>query len=206
MFCLKHILLLILLFCGWALAIPVSYGMATSDTVQVVNAGVKHPFSFIVVDRGCRSEWIKQDSLIDKNLSQDSLLALAYGNVPSPDSADIYRGWSNSCQEYSSKRFREGWQLVGISAAFAALGVVLTFVVDYDHLGTAILGRTFGIASMLTLVPVTFSWGVSDISGSSEQKEQGLRYKEKADLYKLRVAPAINLREPGGGLLLQLGF
>ena len=59
---------------------------------------------------------------------------------------------------------------------------------------------------MLTLVPVTFSWGVSDISGSSEQKEQGLRYKEKADLYKLRVAPAINLREPGGGLLLQLGF
>jgi len=206
MFCLKHILLLILLFCGWALAIPVSCGMATSDTVQVVNAGVKHPFSFIVVDRGCRSEWIKQDSLIDKNLSQDSLLALAYGNVPSPDSADIYRGWSNSCQESSSKRFREGWQLVGISAAFAALGVVLTFVVDYDHLGTAILGRTFGIASMLTLVPVTFSWGVSDISGSSEQKEQGLRYKEKADLYKLRVAPAINLREPGGGLLLQLGF
>ena len=88
-------------------------------------------------------------------------------------SADIYSGWSNSCQQYSSRRLREGWQLVGLSAAFAALGVTLTFIVDYDHLGTAILGRTFGIASLLTLVPVTFSWGVSDISGSSEQKEQG---------------------------------
>ena len=30
MLCLKRILLFLLLFCGWALAIPVSYGMATS--------------------------------------------------------------------------------------------------------------------------------------------------------------------------------
>ena len=109
---------------------------------------------------------------------------------------------SNTHQE----DIREGWQLVGLSAAFAALGVTLTFIVDYDHLGTAILGRTFGIASLLTLVPVTFSWGVSYISGSSEQKEQGQLYKEKAERYKLRVAPSINLREPGGGLFMQLGF
>ena len=121
-------------------------------------------------------------------------------------SADIYSGWSNSCQQYSSRRLREGWQLVGLSAAFAALGVTLTFIVDYDPLGTAILVRTFGIASLLTLVLVTFSWGVSDISGSSEQKEQGQLYKEKAERYKLRVAPSINLREPGGGLFMQLGF
>ena len=31
-------------------------------------------------------------------------------------------------------------------------------------------------------------------------------YKEKAERYKLRVAPSINLREPGGGLFMQLGF
>lgn len=187
-------------------AVPVSYGMATTDTVRVINMGSEHPHSFIIVDRGCRSEYIKQDSLIDKNLPQDSLLSLVYGNVPSPDSADIYRGWSQSCQQYSSKRFREGWQLIGVAAVFAALGVTLTFVVDYEHLGTAILGRTFGIASLLTLVPVSFTWGTSGISGSSKQKEQGERYMEKAERYKLSVTPAINLREPGGGLLVQLGF
>ncbi len=206
MFCLKHILLFIVLLCGWSFAIPVSYGMAISDTVQVINMGIEHPHSAIVVSRGCRSEWIKQDSLIDKNLPQDSLLSLVYGNVPSLDSADIYRGWSNSCQEYSSRRFREGWQLVGLSAVFAALGVTLTFVVDYDHLGTAIAGRIFGIGTLVTLVPVTFMWGVSDFSGSSEQKEQGQRYLDKAERYKLRVTPAINLREPGGGLFVQFGL
>lgn len=117
-------------------AVPVFYGMATADTVRVINMGSEHPHSLIVVDRGCRSEFFKQDSVIDKNLPQDSLLSLVYGNVPSPDSADI--------------------------------------------------------------------------SGSSAQKEQGKRYKEKAeqykDRYKISVAPAINLREPGGGLLVQLGF
>ena len=132
-------------------AVPVSYGMATSDTVKVVDLGVENPYSAIVVSRGCRSEYIKQDSLIDKNLPQDSLLSMVYGNVPSPDSADIYRGWSQSCQQYSSKRFREGWQLIGVAAVSAALGVTLTFVVDYEHLGTAILGRTFGIAWFLFL-------------------------------------------------------
>ena len=187
-------------------AVPVSYGMATTDTVKVIGLGGEPPHSAIVVDRGCRSEFIKQDSLIDKDLPQDSLLSLVYGNVPSSDSADIYRGWSQSCQQYASKRFREGWQLIGIAAVFTALGVTLTFVVDYDNLGTAILGRTFGIASLLTLVPVSFTWGVSNISGSSQQKEQGERYIEKAERYKLSVTPAINLREPGGGLLLQLGF
>ena len=206
----KQILLFLLLLCGWSFAIPVSYGMSTSDTVKVVDLGVENPHSAIVVSRGCRSEYIKQDSLIDKNLPQDSLLSLVYGNVPSPDSADIYRGWSQSCQQYSSKRFREGWQLIGVAAVSAALGVTLTFVVDYEHLGTAILGRTFGIASLLTLVPFSFTWGTSSISGSSKQKEQGKRYMEKAeqykDRYKISVAPAINLREPGGGLLVQLGF
>jgi hypothetical protein len=29
---------------------------------------------------------------------------------------------------------------------------------------------------------------------------------EKAERYKLSVTPAINLREPGGGLFMQLGF
>lgn len=47
---------------------------------------------------------------------------------------------------------------------------------------------------------------VSDISGSSEQREMGKRYMEKAERYKIGIAPAINLREPDGGLLLHVGF
>ncbi|MCR5378117.1 MAG: hypothetical protein K6E57_04045 [Fibrobacter sp.] len=82
----------------------------------------------------------------------------------------------------------------------------MTFIVDYDHLGTAIAGRTFGIGTLLTVVPFTFELGVSDISGSSEQREMGKRYMEKAERYKISIAPAINLREPDGGLLLHVGF
>lgn len=37
-------------------------------------------------------------------------------------------------------------------------------------------------------------------------QEQGAIYNEKAEKWKLRVAPAINFNEPGGGLLFQLGF
>ena len=206
----KHILLLLLSFFAMSFAVPVSYGMASTDTVKVIKVGVEHLHSFIVVDRGCRSEYIKQDSVIDENLPQDSLLSLVYGNVPSPDSADIYRGWSDNCQKYASERFESGWKSIALGVVSAAVGVTLTFIVDYDHLGTAIAGRTVGIATLLTLVPVTFSLGASDISGSSAQKEQGKRYKEKAerykDWYKISVAPAINLREPGGGLLMQVGF
>jgi hypothetical protein len=207
---LKHILLLLLFFSAMSFAVPVSYGMGTTDTVKVIKVGVEHPHSFIVVDRGCRSEYIKQDSVIDENLPQDSLLSLVYGNVPSPDSADIYNGWGKSCEKYSSERLVSGWKSIALGVVSVAVGVTLTFIVDYDHLGTAIAGRTFGIATLLTLVPVTFSLGASDISGSSAQKEQGKRYMEKAeqykDRYKISVAPAINLQEPGGGLLVQLGF
>lgn len=207
---LKHILLLLLSFSAMSFAVPVSYGMGTTDTVKVIKVGVEHPHSFIIVDRGCRSEYIKQDSVIDENLPQDSLLSLVYGNVPSPDSADIYNGWGKSCEKYSSERLVSGWQTIGIGTIFAALAVTLTFIVDYDHLGTAIAGRALGIASLLTIVPVAFSLGTSDISGSSEQRAQGKRYKEKAERYKerykLSIAPAINLQEPGGGLFMQLGF
>ena len=85
------------------------------------------------------------------------------------------------------------------------LARAVALAVDYDHLGTAIAGRTFGIGTLLTVVPFTFGLGVSDISGSSEQREMGKRYMEKAERYKIGIAPAINLREPGGGLLLHVG-
>ena len=36
--------------------------------------------------------------------------------------------------------------------------------------------------------------------------ERVQKYEEREKAWKLRVAPAINFSEPGGGLLLQLGF
>jgi hypothetical protein len=36
--------------------------------------------------------------------------------------------------------------------------------------------------------------------------ERVQKYEEREKAWKLRLSPAINLQEPGGGLLLQLGF
>ena len=206
MFSSKKILLFVLLFSAVSFAIPVSWGLATTDTVFSHDTGNENgEFSYIVVKRGCKTEWVKQDSLVGKNLPQDSLLSILYGSVPSPDSAAIYEGWANSCAEYSSKRSIDGWKLIGASVAFAALGTALTFLVDYDYLGTAIAGRSFGIG-FLILSPFSFWVGSSEISNGSRQKDLGNRYREKANRYRLNLMPAINLREPGGGLLLQMGF
>jgi hypothetical protein len=203
---LKQILLFVLLFSAVSFAIPVSWGTATSDTIFSYDTGNENgEYSYIVVKRGCKMQFIKQDSLIGENLSQDSLLSILYGRVPSPDSAAIYEGWANSCAEYASKQSIDGRQLIGISAIFALLGAALTFGVDYDYLGTAIAGRFFGI-DFLILSPIVILAGVSEISAASRQKELGTRYKEKANRYRLNIMPAINLREPGGGLLLQVGF
>lgn len=203
---LKQILLFVLFFSAVSFAIPVSWGTATSDTIFSYDTGNENgEYSYIVVKRGCKMQFIKQDSLIGENLSQDSLLSILYGRVPSPDSAAIYEGWANSCAEYASKQSIDGWQLIGISAIFALLGAALTFGVDYDYLGTAIAGRTIGIG-FLIVSPFEFWLGSSAISNASRQKELGKRYKEKAERYKLSVTPAINLQEPGGGLFLQLGF
>ena len=203
---LKQILLFVLLFSAVSFAIPVSWGTATSDTIFSYDTGNENgEYSYIVVKRGCKMQFVKQDSLIGENLSQDSLLSILYGSVPSPDSAAIYEGWANSCAEYSLKQSTDGWKVAVLGGALTAFGTALTFFVDYDNLGTAIAGRTVGI-SFLFVGPVALLAGVSEISAASRQKELGKRYKEKANRYRLNIMPAINLREPGGGLLLQLGF
>ncbi|MBR4784532.1 MAG: hypothetical protein IK012_04675 [Fibrobacter sp.] len=204
---LKHFLLFVLLFSALSFAVPVSYGTAYTDTVFVTR--VSSEKSYIAVRHGCRTDWIKQDSVLDKDLPQDSLLSILYGSAPSSDSVAIYEGWANSCAEYSSKQSIDGWKVIGAGVALATLGTVLTFFVDYDHLGTAIAGRTIGIG-FLIVSPFEFWLGSSAISNASRQKELGKRYKEKAERYKerykLSIAPAINLQEPGGGLFMQLGF
>lgn len=126
---LKQILLFVLLFSAVSFAFPVSWGTATSDTIFSRNTGNENgEYSYIVVKRGCKMQFIKQDSLIGENLSQDSLLSILYGRVPSPDSAAIYEGWANSCVEYSSKQSNDGWFGISASVVFATLGIALTFL------------------------------------------------------------------------------
>ena len=195
---LKQILLFVLLFSAVSFAFPVSWGTATSETIFSYDTGNENgEYSYIVVKRGCKMQFVKQDSLIGENLSQDSLLSILYGSDPSPDSAAIYEGWANSCAEYSLKQSTDGWKVAVLGGALTAFGTALTFFVDYDNL--------VGI-SFLIVGPVALLTGVSEISAASRQKELGKRYKEKANRYRLNIMPAINLREPGGGLLLQLGF
>ena len=88
---------------------------------------------------------------------------------------------------------------------FAALGVYLTFLHDYDYVGTAALGRTFGVMSLIC-VPMLVSMGISHFVQSSRQRDLGKFYKKEAERFKLHISPTINFEEPGGGLLLQLGF
>lgn len=204
----KYLIIALVFCCDFAFGIsyPVSWGQATSDTVFSYDTGhEKGDYSYIVIERGCKSEWIKQDSLIGENLPQDSLLSILYGRVPSPDSAAIYEGWANSCVEYSSKQSNDGWFGISASVVFATLGIALTFLIDYDHLGTAIAGRSYGIG-FLYLSPFVFWMGSSQISSASKQKNLGKRYREKANQYRLNIMPSINLHEPGGGIMMHLGF
>ena len=192
---------------AFGISYPVSYGTSSRDTVYVVdwssNAGEKG--SYIVVERGCRDNWVKQDSSVDKNLPQDSLLAKVYGNIPSPDSVALYEAWANECGHSVSGNIKDGFASILADIGFAALGVYLTFLHDYDYVGTAALGRTFGVMSLIC-VPMFVSMGISHFVQSSRQRDLGKFYKKEAERFKLHISPTINFEEPGGGLLLQLGF
>lgn len=193
--------------CEFSFAIVVSNDIA--DTTKVVNI-IGSRNSEVLVTRGCRTKWIKLDTLLDENTSQDSLLSVLYGNVPSPDSLALYDAWADSCHTYVSKKSREGYETIAYGVGVTALGIFLTFFVDYNHLWTAILGRTFGIGTLATLTPLSFILASQSFYQSPKEIERGKklekRYRENADRFRLRIAPSIDLREPGGGVFMQLGF
>lgn len=89
--------------CEFSFAIVVSNDIA--DTTKVVNI-IGSRNSEVLVTRGCRTKWIKLDTLLDENTSQDSLLSVLYGNVPSSDSLALYDAWADSCHTYVSKKIQ----------------------------------------------------------------------------------------------------
>ena len=194
-------LIIALAYCGdfaFGISYPVSYGTATKDTVYAHG-------KYIVVERGCRLNIVKQDSSVNENLPQDSLLAKVYGNIPSSDSVALYEAWANECDHSVSGNIKDGFLSILTDIGFAALGVYLTFLHDYDYVGTAVLGRTYGVM-LLICVPMVVSMGIHHFAQSSRQRDLGKFYKKESERFKLHVSPTINFNEPGGGLMLQLGF
>lgn len=193
----KRFIILLALCSGCAVAVP--YGLVYHDTVYV-NDSREH----IVVERGCKHIWSNRGFPLDETLPQDSLLAMVYGSDVSPDSAGLYEKWGNQCLEYADMRAIEIWG-IPIGIVLGGLGTYLTFYVDYEHAGTAILGRTFGVWGLL-VAAYSIADGVFSAVISSKQRNLGKFYKKEAERFKLNVAPMINFNEPGGGLFLQLGF
>lgn len=169
--------------------------------------------AWIVVRRGCREETFPVTEKVPHNATQEQLLAFVYGSEPLEDSSKVYRDWASSCTSLHADAM-EGWLYVfwgtvyGVPATF--LGYYLTFR-DYDYIPTAILGRVPGVFLLVTGGLVAFCGAIVLIpsilvSLFDESPHHADIYNKKYEKWKLRIMPVINLREPGGGLLLQLGF
>ncbi|MCK9183521.1 MAG: hypothetical protein M0P13_11685 [Fibrobacteraceae bacterium] len=194
-------LLSVLLLAGAAEAIPINYGTSFHDTVTVSNSKED-----IIVERGCKERWIKQDSTIEENLTEEQLLARVYGAAQLKDSSAIYGAWQDSCTSYAGKETREGLILIPATVViYGLLGSYATFIHDYDYAATAVLGRTFGVTSLL-VTALGVSWGVSELITAHKQRNHAKDYESAVHRWKLRVTPAINFQKPGGGFFIQFRF
>lgn len=190
-------LFLLLLLCSVAIANAFSFSRRASDTVYVDRGNP----SYIIVDRGCAEKVFPVNEQIGENETQEQLLARVYGSEPLADSAAVYKAWADSCNSLTPP-------LTGVSLALGvtstALGVLL-LLPDYDHQMTNILGKTGGIIFIASGVGFLVASVISLVVPTAFQ-QQGDTYNKKAESWKLRVTPAINFMEPGGGLFIQLGF
>lgn len=179
-------------------SIAVEYGVSGCDE------GAQ---SCIVVARGCREEYFAVNEKVDPNEPKESLLARVYGAEPLQDSSKVYGQWASDCKQEESRRHTGAWLysfLVGGLSAAAGIGLLY---VDYDNSATKILGRGTGVLFLVTgiaFLSVDIIAPIYWLFKSPDERVQ--KYEEREKAWKLRLAPAINLQEPGGGLLLQLGF
>ncbi|WP_143151987.1 hypothetical protein [Fibrobacter sp. UWR3] len=187
-----------------------------SDTVFVENStAVEYGISgcdecaqsCIVVARGCREEYFAVNEKVDPSESNESLLARVYGAEPLQDSSKVYGQWASDCKQEESRRHTGTWLysfLVGGLSTAAGIGLLY---VDYDNSATKILGRGTGVLFLVTgiaFLSVDIIAPIYWLFKSPDERVQ--KYEEREKAWKLRLAPAINLQQPGGGLLLQLGF
>ena len=196
----KIVLLLLFFFSGFANAFSIQF--PAHDTVYVERGIPSH----IVVARGCFEKSFPVDEEIGENETQEQLLARIYGSQPLADSSAVYKAWAESCYSVKSSNY-SFFVIFSIGAVSTATGFLL-YNHDYDYRATEVLGKGSGAILLATgfisLVASLFWLMLPNTSHLFQ--EQGAIYNEKAEKWKLRVTPTINFNEPGGGLLLQLGF
>ena len=182
------------------------------DTVYVRYSGEYGEKSTIYVHRGCMVDEVEVSGHISKNESQSQLLARAYGE-PLKDSSDVYYKWYGQCSHVHAEN-QQGWIYAFIGALYGPPAIYFGYNLifrDYDNKGLMVLGRTGGAIWLGTGAMVAFvgiialgpSIVFSIIDGSSKRSDE---YWQKYKKWNVRVAPAVNFNEPGGGLFMQMSF
>lgn len=210
--------LFILLFLVCGIRSFAAYDLATilPDTVYVedsnaVKAGNSYcsddAQSCIIVTRGCREEHFTLDEFVDASESEESLLARVYGSEPLQDSSGIYRQWASNCKKEETRRKTGVWLHAFLAGGLCTAAGIGLLSIDYEHTATKVLGKGLGwlyLVSGIAFLSVDIVAPIVWLFKSPDERVQ--KYEEREKAWKLRVAPAINFSEPGGGLLLQLGF
>ena len=178
-----------------------------SDSVEQDNLLCEKVQSCIVVSRGCREEHFTLDEFVDASESEESLLARVYGSEPLQDSSGIYRQWASNCKKEETRRKTGVWLHAFLAGGLCTAAGIGLLSIDYEHTATKVLGKGLGwlyLVSGIAFLSVDIVAPIVWLFKSPDERVQ--KYEEREKAWKLRVAPAINFSEPGGGLLLQLGF
>lgn len=202
----KAFLLLFLLFASLANAAYDPNPIPEVDTVYV--AREKSSTNIIVV-RGCSENVFPVSEEIGENETQEQLLARVYGSEPLADSSAVYKAWADSCKRAES-RSRSGVIIYGLTMGALSTGMgALLFFPDFDNKVVKGIGKVVGGGLMVTgglYLAVSLATLVVSVFAHDAPSEKVSTYNQQAEKWKLRVTPTINFNEPGGGLILQLGF
>ena len=146
---------------------------------------------------------------IGDNETQEQLLARVYGSEPLADSSAVYKAWADSCKRAES-RSRSGVIIYGLTMGALSTGMgALLFFPDFDNKVVKGIGKVVGGGLMVTgglYLAVSLATLVVSVFAHDAPSKKVSTYNQQAEKWKLRVAPAINFSEPGGGLMLLLGF
>jgi hypothetical protein len=202
----KAFLLLFFLFASLANAAYDPNPIPEVDTVYV--AREKSSTNIIVV-RGCSENVFPVSEEIGENETQEQLLARVYGSEPLADSSAVYKAWADSCKRAES-RSRSGVIIYSLTMGALSTGMgALLFFPDFDNNVVKGIGKVVGGGLMVTgglYLAVSLATLVVSVFAHDAPSEKVSTYNQQAEKWKLRVTPTINFNEPGGGLILQLGF
>ena len=202
----KAFLLLFLLFASLANA---AYDTSPIPDVDTVYVGREKSPANIIVVRGCSENVFPVSEEIGENETQEQLLARVYGSEPLADSSAVYKAWADSCKRAES-RSRSGVIIYSLTMGALSTGMgALLFFPDFDNNVVKWFGKVVGGGLMVTgglYLAVSLATLVVSVFAHDAPSEKVSTYNQQAEKWKLRVTPTINFNEPGGGLILQLGF